>query len=126
VGKFRHRLLRLLALVLLVQSALGLAHALPFAAGMAAAGMAVELCTREGKRLVFLDAEGQPIPSDPAANVFCPACHGLPVVVLPRPSNVPVMLRFVAVPGFALLGGAMAPVRARPPPYVTRAPPGRA
>lgn len=122
MGAFRRLSCLAFALVLLMQAGVGAAHCLR---GLGAAhGLLVEICTIEGKRLALLDHEGQPMeaPAEAGSGV-CPACAGLPGVVLPAAPMVSEPVVFAAAPGFSLTGTALSAPRARAPPYSTRAPP---
>jgi hypothetical protein len=119
-------LARLLALLLLVQSGVAVAHCLR---GMAAGdGLLVEICSIEGKRLVLLGPEGEPIeaPEPSAEGGFCPVCHGLPQVALPAPAVTLLGPIGVAAVPWHAGGEALRLPPARAPPYATRAPPAQA
>jgi hypothetical protein len=119
-------LARLLALLLLVQSGVAVAHCLR---GMAAGdGLLVEICSIEGKRLVLLGPEGEPIeaPEPSAEGGFCPVCHGLPQVALPAPAVTLLGPIGVAAVTWHAGGEALRLPPARAPPYATRAPPAQA
>lgn len=105
-----------------MQAGVGAAHCLR---GLGAAhGLLVEICTIEGKRLALLDHEGQPmeVPAEAGSGV-CPACAGLPGVVLPPAPTLSGPVVFAAASAFSLTGAALPSPRARAPPYSTRAPP---
>lgn len=123
MARFRPFLIRLFAILLLVQSGAAAAHCLR---GMSAGeGMLVEICSTDGMRTVRLDENGEPVPDQApeSGGAFCPVCHGLPVVTLPEPP----LLAIPAWSGEAIAWHAAGTPRLRPParapPYATRAPP---
>jgi hypothetical protein len=116
-------LARLLALLLLVQSGVAVAHCLR---GMAAGdGLLVEICSIEGKRLVLLGPEGEPIeaPEPSAEGGFCPVCQGLPQLVLPAPAVRLLTPVKPAEPNWHAEGEALRLAPARAPPHAPRGPP---
>lgn len=126
MARLKPFLARLLALLLLLQSGVAVAHCLR---GMAPGdGLLVEICSIEGKRLVVLGPEGEPIeaPTPAAEGGFCPACHGLPQVALPAPAVTLLGPLGVATVTWQAQGEALRLPPARAPPYATRAPPAQA
>lgn len=112
--------------MLLLQSGVALAHCLRAMAP--ADGLLVELCAVEGKRLLLLGRDGAPIeaPQPAAESGFCPACHGLPQLVLPAPALLVLAPLRAAMPAWHAAGEALRLPPARAPPYATRAPPASA
>ncbi|MCU0886945.1 MAG: hypothetical protein MUF65_11725 [Rubritepida sp.] len=124
MARFRPGLLRLLALLLFVQAGVAGAACLSALGGHGA--QAVEICTADGKRLVHLDAEGQPVEAPAPAPVhagFCPACL-VPSTGLPAPPPAIPARAAPSLPvSFAPVAAAEAPPAALRPPYPGRAPP---
>lgn len=109
-----HGLRRLLAVLLILQAVLAPSLCLARVGGQ---GMAVELCTPDGMRLVRLDGEGREAPPAKAGHdAGCLACHALPqAVAVPAP--------FVPPPAWIALGTAWAPTGLAAPPPAIRGPP---
>lgn len=123
VAKFRALLIRLMAVLLFMQSGVAAAHCLQ---GLAQVGDAIEICSVDGVRVIHLDAEGNPLPDQAPVSHdggFCPVCHGMPAIDLPAPP----MLASPAWAGEAIIWHSAGEARllppARAPPYPTRAPP---
>lgn len=106
----------MLAVTLLLQSGLALAH------GMRGAnGVLVELCSTDGIRIIRLDAQGEPMPETEGG--FCPICLAPPGVIPQRPRQLALFAWFGSRAVWHASGrGALHPA-ARAPPYLTRAPP---
>lgn len=123
VAKFRSLLIRLLAIVLLLQSGAAVGHCLR---GMSLGeAMLIEICSTEGMRSIRLGAEGDPaLEHGPGKEGgFCPVCHGLPGITLPEPpeASTPAWLSTHAVWHAHAAERLRPPTRA--PPYSPRAPP---
>lgn len=115
----RSILIRVFAALLFVQSGLAVAHCLP---GMAPGeGVTVEICSAEGMRTIRLDAEGDREAGGEAA--FCPACHGLPNIALPAPSQLAGPAWSAAAMAWHGAGTARLAPPSRASPYDGRAPP---
>jgi hypothetical protein len=113
-------LIRLLAAVLLLQSATAMAHCLRGMSG----GWLVELCAAGERRTVVVDAEGREVPpTEGIAAVFCPVCHALPAVVAPEVPGVSAPVAYAVGPAWRPVTDAALGPPARAPPYPTRAPP---
>lgn len=103
---------RLIAAVLLIQTAVAPAHCLAHAA---AGGFAAVICTEDGARAVHLTADGDIAPDARQAGGFCAACHALPaapqlaVPVLPTPAWTVASAAWHAGAAVALPPGARAP-----------------
>ncbi len=113
-------LARLIAALLLVQTALAPALCLAHAAS---AGMATVICSPDGDRTVHLGANGEELPAPEAHSGFCLACHALPQADLPAAP----MLSNPAELGSAIIwfasGDAGWRPAARAPPYEPTGPP---
>lgn len=122
VPRLRRSLLRLLAVLMLLQSGVAVAHGLR--AMGAAAPWLVEICTSEGRRTVALGEDGQPAPEQgPQGEGFCPACHALPEVVLPTPPMLATPVHYSAGPHQHPGKPPAERPRQRAPPQNPRAPP---
>ena len=115
----RPALIRLLALLLLLQWGSAFAHCLP--ATPASAALHVEICTPEGIRLAILPGDA---PEDPEHGMgFCPACGGPAALALPAVAVAlapPLVLAQSTEPNPAPGPGPAPMPSCRPPP---RAPP---
>ncbi|MBS7792323.1 hypothetical protein KTR66_20190 [Roseococcus sp. SDR] len=112
-----------LALVLCLQSGLALAHCLRMGNPAGHQPFPVEICTAEGLVKIDLgdaqDGEGE---RQGAPAAFCLACHGLPQITLPAPTDVAApLVAFTARPPSAAADAA--PLGARAPPYRPTGPP---
>lgn len=117
MARLRKPLLRLLAVLLFLQSGIAVAHCLRAMAGDPS--LLVEICTAEGKRMLDLGEHGE---AKGEAGV-CAVCTDLPAVALPAPPSAWQPVLYVA-PRFRLVAPIAAPVaRARAPPLGSRAPP---
>jgi hypothetical protein len=112
-------LIRLLALLLLLQSGMAMAHCLRGTAGTWLA----EICTAEGMRMARLDGDGNEMPpaAEPAA--FCPVCHGLPAIAAPPAPTAFMPVSYATAIGWTPGADGTATPPARAPPYTGRAPP---
>ena len=123
MARLRPFLIQFFAALLFLQSGMAAAHCLR---GMAVSEeMLVEICSADGMRTIRLDADGEPAPDAPPASAsgFCPACHGLPDIILPEPP-------ILAVPAWSgesttwhAAGTPRLRAPGRAPPYAMRAPP---
>ena len=123
MARFRPFLIRLLAVVLLLQSGVAVAHCLR---GMSAGdGMLVEICSTDGMRTIRLDSQGEPASdhSPESEGGFCPICHGLPGITLPEPPRLAMPAWLGATIIWQVAGTDRLGPPARAPPYTTRAPP---
>jgi len=115
----RPALIRLLALLLLLQWGSAFAHCLP--ATPASAALHVEICTPEGIRLAILLGDA---PENPEHGMgFCPACGGPAALALPAVAVAlapPLLLAQSTEPNPAPGPGPAPMPSCRPPP---RAPP---
>ena len=112
---------RLIAAVLLLQTAMAPAHCLAHAAP---ASLGTVICTEDGQRIVHLTAEGDLAPDQQQRpQGFCAACHALPaspvlaVPVLPPPAWI------AAPPVWHAAATEALPGRARAPPFDPTGPP---
>ena len=113
-------LARLIAALLLMQTALAPSLCLARAANV---GVATVICSPDGDRTVHLGPDGQEMPAPQSMAGFCLACHALPQADLPAPP----MLSTPAEPGSAIIwfatGDAGWRPAARAPPYEPTGPP---
>jgi hypothetical protein len=80
----RPALIRLLAVLLLMQWGTAFGHCLALAAP---AGMLhLEICTADGLQRVSLPADQQDLPATPQSGGICPACAGPGAAALPAPT----------------------------------------
>lgn len=112
---------RLIAAVLLMQTAMAPAHCLAHAV---AAGLGTVICTEDGQRIVHVTADGDLAPDgQQRVSGFCAACHALPaspvlaVPALPPPAWV------AAPPIWHASAAETLPGRARAPPFEPTGPP---
>lgn len=113
----------ILALVLVLQSSLALAHCLRAAPAGAHHAFLVEVCSAEGTMVVDLGGGADHgTPHDTEHGGFCPGCHGLPQLALPPPAGL--VLPFLPQASLPPLPAQAAlPPGARAPPYHPTGPP---
>lgn len=123
VARSKRLLSCLLALLLFVQTGVAVAHCLRGTA--ADQPLLAEVCGPEGKRTVALGPGGEPLeaPEPDGELGFCPACHGLPQVLLPAPPAAEAALWRLVAPSWHGHGSSVLLPAARASPYATRAPP---
>lgn len=121
VASFRALLIRAFAALLFIQSGVAAAHCLRGMSG--GDGIAVEICTSEGMRMLRLNAAGDPEEAPGEQAGVCAVCHGLPSITLPPPP-LTVAPAWEGVPlAWRMAGEALLPPPARAPPYVPTGPP---
>lgn len=119
----RRSLTWIFALVLCLQSSLGMAHCLRLAAPAGHQPFLVDLCTVDGVIQVDMsDPADAPARHDAQVAGFCLSCHALPQVLLPAPIDLPAprlaFLRLDAPPA-----SPVPALGARAPPYHPTGPP---
>lgn len=112
---------RLIAAVLLMQTAMAPAHCL---AHTLAAGLGLVICSEDGRRVIHASADADIAPdgTQPPPG-FCAACHALPAAPVLAVPTLPAPAWVVARAPWHAPAAEAVPARARAPPFDPTGPP---
>lgn len=114
-------LLRLIAIVLLLQAVIAPAHCLAMAA--TPTGLETVICAADGARTIHLGPDGQELPAHDAGAGSCVSCPLLAEAALPAPPAPPTPAWTTTSAAWHALPAEALPPAARAPPFAPRAPP---